>query len=668
MKTILFFLLLLFAVGSVDAATTYYADQSCGNVSTYVPATRACTGGTATVRTTIAGGKALLSSPGDILYIRTGVWLEPILTLTVSGSSGNPITIAGYPGDTLPIIRPANNSASGIEINAAWVDVKDLRVDGQNLGPTHNVTTGDSSNQVRFINLELYDNGKNFPNRSPGSGAKPGGSNISFINCVIHHNGAYNNPYNFDGSQAPYGFYWSATTGGLIEGSTIHSNGAQGIQVVPANNGLIIRNNIWHSNGGHWWSTSGTVATGGQMHINGSNIQIYNNLFYNGNAVNSVGMSLFTCSSCTVRNNTIYDQQDWGMNIDNVTNSTVTNNIVSTNDANIILGGATTGTTRSNNLCSTAGGTGNCNITESAATTFIDTVNANFRLKAGSAAIDGGAATCPATDIEGTVRPQNGVCDVGAYELGSTPPPSPAKVLELMLTEGTGNPQDSSGNANHVTSLGSGVTWTTTNCRTSPCLSFTGVGAMTVADSNSLDLTHGYTLMAWIRPSTTPSNQFSGIIHKNIASYRMYSSAETVLCANSGPLSGYSLTTGDTFVCYATPFTVNTWTHYAVTYDQPTGVLSVWINGSQVTTRVGGAIMEATSGTLTIGGTVFGEFYNGLINGGIRVYNHARTQAQIQADMALPAPTFGPNAVDIKQNITSKKVGPSVTLKHGLAP
>ena len=41
----------------------------------------------------------------------------------------------------------------------------------------------------------------------------------------------------------------------------------------------------------------------------------------------------------------------------------------------------------------------------------------DFHLQSGSPAIDSGNnGGCPATDLEGTPRPNNGICDMGAYE------------------------------------------------------------------------------------------------------------------------------------------------------------------------------------------------------------------------------------------------------------
>ena len=45
------------------------------------------------------------------------------------------------------------------------------------------------------------------------------------------------------------------------------------------------------------------------------------------------------------------------------------------------------------------------------------------RLNYGSLAIDAGVTPCPDTDARGIPRPQNGRCDMGAFEFVGPPPP-----------------------------------------------------------------------------------------------------------------------------------------------------------------------------------------------------------------------------------------------------
>ena len=79
---------------------------------------------------------------------------------------------------------------------------------------------------------------------------------------------------------------------------------------------------------------------------------------------------------------------------------------------------------------------------------------------------------------------------------------------------------------------------------------------------------------------------------------------------------------------------IGTWTHLAATYDGAT--LRLYVNGAQVNSRaVTGAMLTSTS-PLRIGGNgVWGEFFQGLIDE-VRVFDRARTQAEIQSDMNTP--------------------------------
>ncbi|HEX6388808.1 MAG TPA: LamG domain-containing protein, partial [Solirubrobacteraceae bacterium] len=76
---------------------------------------------------------------------------------------------------------------------------------------------------------------------------------------------------------------------------------------------------------------------------------------------------------------------------------------------------------------------------------------------------------------------------------------------------------------------------------------------------------------------------------------------------------------------------LNTWTHFATTYDGTT--IRLFVNGVQVGTRAQtGSLLQSTQ-PLRFGGTaVWAEWFQGRLDE-IRVYNRALTAAQIQADM-----------------------------------
>jgi hypothetical protein len=89
---------------------------------------------------------------------------------------------------------------------------------------------------------------------------------------------------------------------------------------------------------------------------------------------------------------------------------------------------------------------------------------------------------------------------------------------------------------------------------------------------------------------------------------------------------------GETFG--AAPLTANAWTHLAVTYD---GVnLRLYVNGTQVSSIAKTGAIRTSTNQLQIGGdSLYGQYFNGLIDE-VRIWNVARTAAQVQTDMNTP--------------------------------
>jgi len=68
-----------------------------------------------------------------------------------------------------------------------------------------------------------------------------------------------------------------------------------------------------------------------------------------------------------------------------------------------------------------------------------------------------------------------------------------------------------------------------------------------------------------------------------------------------------------------------------VTYSG--SVIRLYVNGVQVATRNRSGSIATSTNPLSIGGdALYGQYFNGRIDD-VRVYNVARTQAQVQADM-----------------------------------
>ncbi len=84
----------------------------------------------ALAKQTLGAAFALLTTPGDTLYIRGGATYNPTssLTLPASGSASAPITVKAYPGDPTPIIDGQYLSTNTIFINRSYITLDGFRV------------------------------------------------------------------------------------------------------------------------------------------------------------------------------------------------------------------------------------------------------------------------------------------------------------------------------------------------------------------------------------------------------------------------------------------------------------------------------------------------------------------------------------------------------------
>jgi hypothetical protein len=205
-------------------------------------------------------------------------------------------------------------------------------------------------------------------------------------------------------------------------------------------------------------------------------------------------------------------------------------------------------------------------------------------------------------------------------------------IAAYAFDEGTGTTTaDATGKA-HTGTL-TGATWTTTG-KNGKALSFNGTSNyVTVADANDLDLTTGMTLEAWVRPSAlTPSGWNTVVMKEETATTLAYS-----LYANDGnpwPSITVRVGTADREAIGTSAPPLNAWTHLAATYDGAN--LRLYVNGVQVGALAQTGNMVTSTRALRIGGnTVWGEYFNGLIDD-VRIYNRALSAAEIQTDMTTP--------------------------------
>jgi hypothetical protein len=145
-----------------------------------------------------------------------------------------------------------------------------------------------------------------------------------------------------------------------------------------------------------------------------------------------------------------------------------------------------------------------------------------------------------------------------------------------------------------------------------------------VLDSNLLDFTGPYTLAAWVNPSSALTT-FAGAIVKNYV-YFLY--AGSTNCGAGSVAAGH----GGPVACHSTPLAPNTWTHLAVTYDGAT--ITLYRNGTSVATASTAVPPVASTGTLELGHSQFGEFFPGTLDE-VRLYGRSLTPTDITALVAF---------------------------------
>ncbi len=186
---------------------------------------------------------------------------------------------------------------------------------------------------------------------------------------------------------------------------------------------------------------------------------------------------------------------------------------------------------------------------------------------------------------------------------------------------------DSSGNNNNGTTAN--TTWSTTG-KVGNALSFNGTNALvTVPDANSLDLTTGMTLEAWVNPTAAPA--WGAVVAKETTGDQNYGVFAT---AGAGRPAGAIISGSSIFTAAGTTAVpLNTWTHLAVTYDGTN--LRYYQNGVLVKTTAHTGAINTSTGVLHIGGDSSLDMFKGLIDE-VRVYNTALNAAQITTDMNTP--------------------------------
>ncbi|HKR29897.1 MAG TPA: choice-of-anchor D domain-containing protein, partial [Terriglobales bacterium] len=245
----------------------------------------------------------------------------------------------------------------------------------------------------------------------------------------------------------------------------------------------------------------------------------------------------------------------------------------------------------------------------------------------------------------------------------------PAIAATYGFNEGSGSTTaDASSNANTATLYG--ASWTTAG-RYGDALSFNGVSSYVEApNSSSLNPATAATFSAWV--NLAASNDISAVIDKwsqtaddeylfGLDSSNRLIFAWQTTGGNVWGQPSYNLVSGTAQV------PLGTWTYISVVRNGPS--ISFYINGNIDVTYASAADanpFRSGINTLRIAGQNRGgvaRFLNGTIDE-VRMYNQARTQAQIQSDMNT---SVGSSTLPSPPSITSQPTNQTVQLGQAAA-
>jgi hypothetical protein len=191
---------------------------------------------------------------------------------------------------------------------------------------------------------------------------------------------------------------------------------------------------------------------------------------------------------------------------------------------------------------------------------------------------------------------------------------------------------DSSGHGNSGTIAGAART---TGGLAGSALAFDGDDDfVTIPDSSSLDFGAGMTVEGWVRPNLL-AGALRPVAVKEAGPGLTPGLTWGLYAAGLGGLpSGHAVTDAERVARGSARVSLTpTWTHLATTYDG--SQVRLYVNGRLVASALQRGPLASGDGPLHIGGTTWGEWFDGLIDE-VRVYDRALTTGELQLDLGTP--------------------------------
>ncbi len=384
-------------------------------------------------------------SAGDTVYVMGGTYNEKV-AITKSGSPGNYITFAAYPGQSVSIDGTGISLGSWdglIRINgASYIKISGFRVLKSSFVGIM-VSGGNPSNiiiQDNYIN-GAYSSGIYAErassitidhNEITGSHIAEAGYHNEIMSLVIVNGFEIMNNYVHDNINTESITVKMDSSNGRIHHNNIKPTSSAGIYVcawADMQQNIEVYDNIVHDGPGSSRGIAVAVEGGGTI----KNVKIYNNLVYR-NSASGIVVDYYSdcgsdpgtlCLSGTIDNiliegNTVYQNNaiGWEGGIVNkyskATNVVISNNIISQNyGTQIWVVGSNT--IQNNLIDGSTGTTGDSYRTGNPQ--FVNPSSGDFHIQSTSPAIDKGTTPKIAiVDFDGKSRPQGGGYDIGAYE------------------------------------------------------------------------------------------------------------------------------------------------------------------------------------------------------------------------------------------------------------